>query len=173
MKITKVETVYDGFYKLRKLTLNNGQQELVRERFEPGQAVAALVYDTNTKEYIFVRQYRIGAESEVVEIPAGMLDKSGESAEDALRREIQEELGYEVDRLEHIVKMFPSPGGSAEQIDVYYAEVSRQTGAGGGVVDENENITIVRLGWETLLQTELRDAKSLLAVQWRQLQLSK
>ncbi|KAA9327451.1 NUDIX hydrolase [Hymenobacter busanensis] len=172
MKITKVETVYDGFYKLRKLTLEHDGETLVRERFEPGQAVAALVFDTNKMEYVFVRQYRTGAEDEVLEIPAGMLDKKGEMPEAALRREIQEELGYDVDRLEHIVKMYPSPGGSAEQIDVYYAEVSRQTGAGGGAEGENENITIVRLGWDELLQTELRDAKTLLAVQWRRLQLA-
>ncbi|WP_400190650.1 NUDIX domain-containing protein [Hymenobacter sp. B81] len=172
MKITKVETVYDGFYKLRKLTLEHAGQQLVRERFEPGQAVAALVYDTNTGHYVFVRQYRIGAEGEVLEIPAGMLDKVGEAPEAALRREIEEELGYQVDQLTPIVKMFPSPGGSAEQIDVYFAEVSRQTGQGGGAEGENENITIVRLSWDELLETELRDAKTLLAVQWRRLQLT-
>jgi nudix-type nucleoside diphosphatase (YffH/AdpP family) len=171
MKITKVETVYDGFYKLRKLTVQDGDQQLIRERFEPGRAVAALVYDTNAQQYVFVRQFRIGAEEEVEEIPAGMLDKKGEDPEAALRREIEEELGYaEVHRLEHIVDMFPSPGGNAEQIGVYYAEVSEQTGAGGGVADENENITLLRLSWDEMLARPWRDAKTLIAVQWAQLQ---
>lgn len=167
MKITKVETVYDGFYKLRKLTVQHGDQQLVRERFEPGRAVAALVYDTNKAEYVFVRQFRIGAEAEVEEIAAGMLDKAGESAEEALRREIEEELGYAaVDHLEHIVDLFPSPGGSAEQIGVYYAEVSQQTGAGGGAEGENENITLLRLSREEMVARRWRDAKTMVAVQW-------
>ncbi|RTQ51512.1 NUDIX hydrolase [Hymenobacter gummosus] len=170
MKITKVETVYDGFYKLRKLTVQDGDQQLTRERFEPGRAVAALVYDTNAQQYVFVRQFRIGAEAEVEEIPAGMLDKQGEAPEQALRREIEEELGYaEVHHLEHIVDMYPSPGGNAEQIGVYYAEVSQQTSAGGGAEGENENISLVRLSWEEMVTHPWRDAKTLIAVQWAQL----
>jgi ADP-ribose pyrophosphatase len=167
MKITKVETVYDGFYKLRKLTVQDGEQQLIRERFEPGRAVAALVYDTNKQEYVFVRQFRVGAEQEMEEIAAGMLDKGNESPEEALRREIEEELGYaEVDHLEHIVDIFPSPGGNAEQIGIYYAEVSRQTGEGGGVADENENISLVRLSRADMEARAWRDAKTLIAVQW-------
>ncbi|RAK70271.1 NUDIX domain-containing protein [Hymenobacter edaphi] len=170
MKITKVETVYDGFYKLRKLTVQDGDQQLTRERFEPGRAVAALVYDTNKQEYVFVRQFRIGAEQEVEEIAAGMLDKGHESPEEALRREIEEELGYaEVDHLEHIVTIFPSPGGNAETIGIYYAEVSQQSGAGGGVASENENITLLRLSRAEMDAREWRDAKTLIAVQWARL----
>ncbi|GAB2965748.1 hypothetical protein GCM10027048_39630 [Hymenobacter coalescens] len=171
MKITKVETVYDGFYKLRKLTVQDGDQQLTRERFEPGRAVAALVFDTNKREYVFVRQFRVGAEEEIEEIPAGMLDKKGEAPEEALRREIEEELGYaEVHRLEHIVDLYPSPGGNAEQIGVYYAEVSHPSGAGGGAEGENENITVVRLSWDEMVARPWRDAKTLVAVQWAQLQ---
>ncbi|UYZ59941.1 NUDIX domain-containing protein [Hymenobacter latericus] len=169
MKITKVETVYDGFYKMRKLTLEHEGEQLIRERFEPGNAVAALVFDTNKQQFAFVRQYRIGPEKETLEIPAGMLDKEGEPAEEAMRREIEEELGYALDKLEHIVDMYPSPGGDAEQISVYYAEVSRRIGQGGGAEGENENITAVMLGWDELLRENLQDAKTLVAVQWAQL----
>lgn len=170
MKITKVETVYDGHYKLRKLTLDHEGQELKRERFEPGRAVAALVYDTNRQQYVFVRQYRIGAEGEVEEIPAGMLDKESETPEAAIRREIEEELGYaEVNHLERIAEVYPSPGNSAEVISVYYAEVSEQTSAGGGVAEENENITLLRLSRTEMDNHLWRDAKTLAAVQWVQL----
>ncbi|RZK21896.1 MAG: hypothetical protein EOO63_18630 [Hymenobacter sp.] len=65
--------------------------------------------------------------------------------------------------------MWPSPGTSAETIAVYYAEVSRQTGAGGGLAEENEQIEIVRLTKEELLKEKLQDSKTLLAVQWAQL----
>jgi ADP-ribose pyrophosphatase len=169
MKITKVETLYDGFYKMRKLTLEHEGEQLTRERFEPGNAVAALVFDTNKQQFAFVRQYRIGPEKEVLEVPAGMLDKEGEAPEDAIRREVEEELGYATDKLEHIVDLYPSPGADAEQIKLYYAEVSRRTGEGGGLDEENENISIVYLGWDELLREKLQDAKTLVAVQWAQL----
>src|SRR6476661_1321829 len=168
MKIVQRTRVYDGFYKLSQLTLQDGEQQLKRERFEPGHAAAALVFDTQRQQYLLTRQYRIGAEGEVLEIAAGMIDKD-EQAEATIRREIQEELGYEVDQLQEIVTMWPSPGGSAETIAVFYAEVSRKTGEGGGLADENEQIEVVELSREALASQKFEDAKTLIAVQWARL----
>jgi 8-oxo-dGTP pyrophosphatase MutT (NUDIX family) len=86
-----------------------------------------------------------------------------------VRRELHEELGYEVDELTEIVKMWPSPGTSGENITVYYAEVSRQTGAGGGLAEEHEHLEIVPFTREQLIAEPWQDAKTLLAVQWLQL----
>ncbi len=169
MQIVHRERAYDGHFKLNKLTIKTPEgEELPREQFAPGHAVAALVFDTQARQYVLTRQFRVGAERELLEIAAGMIDK-GESPETAVRREIHEELGYEIDQLTSIVTMWPSPGTSAETIAVYYAEVSRQTGAGGGLIEENEQIEMVRLTREQLAQEKLQDAKSLLAVQWAQL----
>ncbi|GAB3634508.1 NUDIX domain-containing protein [Hymenobacter arcticus] len=169
MQIVHRERAYDGHFKLNKLTIKTPEgQELPREQFAPGHAVAALVFDTQTQEYVLTRQFRVGAERELLEIAAGMIDKD-ESPETAVRREIHEELGYEIDQLTAIVTMWPSPGTSAETIAVYYAEVSRQTGAGGGLAEENEQIEMVRLTKEVLLKEKLQDAKTMLAVQWAQL----
>jgi len=169
MQIVHRERAYDGHFKLNKLTLKTAQgEELPREQFAPGHAVAALVFDTQRQHYVLTRQFRVGAERELLEIAAGMIDK-GESPETAVRRELHEELGYEVDELTEITTMWPSPGTSAETIVVYYAEVSRQTGAGGGLAAEHEQIEMVRLTREELLAEKLQDAKTLLAVQWAQL----
>jgi ADP-ribose pyrophosphatase len=169
MNITERKILHDGHYKLAQLTVDADGKELKRERFEPGQAVAALVYDTAKQRYLFVRQYRVGSESELLEIAAGVLDKEGEGPEEAIRREIDEELGYAVDRLEPIASFYASPGASAEQIHLYYAEVSQKKGEGGGAPDEDENITIVSFTWEELLHTQFKDAKTLVATQWLQL----
>jgi ADP-ribose pyrophosphatase len=83
-----------------------------------------------------------------------------------VRREIHEELGYEIDKLEEIVQMWPSPGTSSEVITVFYAEVSRKTGAGGGLAEENEKIEMLDFSREALLAEPLRDAKTVIAVQW-------
>jgi ADP-ribose pyrophosphatase len=169
MQIVHRERAYNGHFKLNKLTVKTPEgEELPREQFAPGHAVAALVFDTQARHYVLTRQFRVGAERELLEIAAGMIDKD-ESPESAVRREIHEELGYEIDQLTPIVTMWPSPGTSAETIDVYYAEVSRQTGPGGGLIEENEQLEMVRLTREELVQEKWQDAKSLLAVQWAQL----
>ncbi|MGI4737793.1 MAG: NUDIX domain-containing protein [Janthinobacterium lividum] len=169
MQIVHRTRAYDGHFKLDKLTLKTAQgEELPREQFAPGHAVAALVFDTQARQYVLTRQFRVGAERELLEIAAGMIDQ-GESPETAVRREIHEELGYDIDQLTEIVTLWPSPGTSAETIAVYYAEVSRQTGAGGGLAAEHEQIEMVRLTQAELLQEKLQDAKTLLAVQWAQL----
>jgi nudix-type nucleoside diphosphatase (YffH/AdpP family) len=166
MKITNRRRVYDGHFKVNELTLKtDAGEELRRERFEPGRAAAALLFDTATQHYVLTRQFRIGPEADLLEIAAGMIDND-ETPDAAIRREIQEELGYEVDALTLIADIWPSPGTSGEKISVYYAEVSRQTGAGGGLAAEHEQIEAVRLTRAQLFAEPLHDAKTLLAVQW-------
>jgi nudix-type nucleoside diphosphatase (YffH/AdpP family) len=169
MEITQRRRVFDGHFKITELTATSPEgEQITRERFEPGRAVAALVFDTSKQQYIVTKQFRVGPEADLLEIAAGMIDKD-ESPETAVRRELQEELGYEVDELTEIVKMWPSPGTSGETITVYYAEVSRQTGAGGGLAEEHEHLEIVPFTREKLIAEQWQDAKTLLAVQWLQL----
>ena len=165
MHVLQTTRVFDGHFKVTQLLLQDGPAQLRRERFEPGHAVAALVFDTARQRYLLARQYRIGPEQEITELAAGMID-APETAETAIRREILEELGYAVDRLTPIVTLWPSPGTSAETIAVFYAEVSRQTAPGGGLASENERIETVAFTWEALLAEPWRDAKTLVAVQW-------
>ncbi|QKG52663.1 hypothetical protein [Hymenobacter sp. BRD67] len=76
MQIVHRQRAYDGHFKLNKLTLKTPQgEELPREQFAPGHAVAALVFDTLAGNYLLTRQFRIGPEHELLEIAAGMIDK--------------------------------------------------------------------------------------------------
>jgi ADP-ribose pyrophosphatase len=168
MHVTDRKTAYDGHFKLRLLTVQDGDEQLKRERFEPGRAVAALVWDTQKKQYVLTRQFRIGPEAEMLELAAGMID-GNEAPETAIRRELHEELGYEVDRLEQIARIYPSPGTSAEVITVFFAEVSHQSGQGGGLATENEKIEAVLLSPQQLQQQVFEDAKTIIAAQWARL----
>lgn len=169
MKIIDKKIVYDGFFKLYKVTLEDEGETFDREVFVTGNAVAALLYDTQKDKYIFVKQYRPAVEQDMTELVAGILDKEGESQEDAITREIEEETGYAVDTLEHILNFYPSPGAFAEKLHIFYARVSHKIGEGGGAAGENENIKLIELTKEQLKQKTFDDAKTLIAVQWAQL----
>ena len=168
MEIIERSRVFNGHYKVNQLIVQDGDAQLKREQFAPGKAVAALVFDTVRQVYVLTRQFRIGPEAEILEIAAGMID-GGEAPETAVRREIHEELGYEVDTLEEIVALWPSPGTSSEVITLFYAEVSRKTGAGGGLTEENERIEMVEMTRAQLVAELFQDAKTLISVQWAQL----
>ena len=166
MKITNREIVYKGFFNLEKITLEDEGETLAREIYRNGDAVAALVFDTDKQQYLLAEQYRIASDKKIVEVVAGLLDKENEDPEKAICREIEEEIGYKVDMLEPVSSFFTSPGACAEKLHLFYAEVSKKTGEGGGLASEHENIKTVAFTREELFSTNFEDAKTLIAVLW-------
>ena len=161
------ELKYNGYLKIEEIKVATPSgKEIKRELLLKQNAVAALVRNTVTGKYIFARQWRPGPEADIIEIPAGVLDKPGERPEDAITREVEEEVGYKVDLLQFIAEGYVSPGGSTEMISIYYAGVSQKINKGGGVENEDEEIEIVELTREEMLSTTFKDFKSIIAVQW-------
>ncbi len=160
----------------------NGQmsQSVRRLIFERGDSVAALLLNRDTQQVILIEQFRYPTYEKgpgwLYEVVAGMIDE-GEQAEDAMRREIHEEIGYQAHELTHIATFYVSPGGSSERILLYYAEVGAadRVSPGGGKVSEHEDIRQVELTlpelWKALENNDLADAKTLIAVQWLQSRL--
>ncbi|QMU27357.1 NUDIX domain-containing protein [Adhaeribacter radiodurans] len=173
MKIIDKQVIYDGFYKLYKVKLDAEGTVLERELFDTGQAVAALVFDTVRQRYVFVKQYRLATNNDVLEIVAGMHDKPTESLEEATCREIEEETGYTVDKITSIASYYSSPGAFGEKLNVFYAEVSKKSSQGGGLAEEHENIKIVEVAPEDLVNLTIEDGKTIIAVQWALLQKMK
>lgn len=140
-----------------------------------GDSVAAVVVDTARDELVLVEQFRfptLGHGSGwLVELVAGMVD-ANEAPETAIRREIREEIGYDVRALERISTFYPSPGGSSERVTLFCAEIddSLRVGEGGGRADEAENIArrVVPLGDLTGLLDSgtIQDAKTLAGLLW-------
>jgi len=133
--IKREEKYVSGHFKIEDLTVKLGDKEIKREVFKRPNAAAALVYNTETKKYLFVEQYRAGAEGVMIEIVAGTMEEN-EKSQDTIKREIAEELGYKVDTMLHISDFYVSPGANTEICALFYVEVSEKIGDGGGVDDE-------------------------------------
>ncbi|NDK56549.1 NUDIX hydrolase [Pontibacter sp. BT213] len=168
MQIKDRKKVYDGYFKMYELTVEQDGHTFKREQFDRGTAVAALVHDTEKDSFILTRQFRVGSESDLVEVVAGMID-AGENPEDSIKREIEEEIGYHVDQLEHLYTFYSSPGGTTEKVLLYFAEVSQQPSDGGGKADEHEKIEIVAFSEKEFLALETPDAKTIIAQLWLKL----
>ena len=67
-----------------------------------------------------VRQYRIGAEQELLELPAGVMDP-GEEPEMTARRELREEIGKDCGELIRLGGFYMAAGYSSEYMHVFLA----------------------------------------------------
>ncbi len=67
-----------------------------------------------------VRQYRIGAERELLELPAGTLSPKENPRHCALR-EVREEVGMKAGKLTEIGDFFLAPGYSTERMHIFLA----------------------------------------------------
>lgn len=95
-------------------------KEAIREVVEHPGAVAVVPILPDGR-VIMVRQYRHPIKQNLLEIPAGKLDKN-EQPEDCAIRELEEETGYCCGRLRHLTSIWTAPGFSDEIIHIYVAE---------------------------------------------------
>jgi len=178
VKIIEQEVVFDNFFKIEKAKIQyekfNGEwSEIVtRMTFERGDSVAAIVFNTDTSNAILVNQFKYpcyrNGPGWITEVVAGMID-NGESDDEAIKREVLEEIGYKTKYVEKISSFFVSPGGSSERIILFYIEVDNggKISNGGGLNDENEDIKILEININDLkkeLEANLiQDAKTIIA----------
>ena len=182
VEIQDKRTVFDGKFKIEEATLRfqkfNGQMSDTVHRlvFERGDSAAALLLNKDTQKVLLIEQFRYPAYEKgqgwIQEVVAGVIDEN-EQPEETIRREIREEIGYEVrEPLTHIATFYVSPGGTSERNMLYFAEVTNadHVSAGGGKVSEHEDIELVEITlpelWQALDNGDIVDAKTLIAAQW-------
>ena len=95
-------------------------EELTRQFVEHPGAVAVLALNAQ-EQVLMIRQYRHPVRELLWEIPAGLLDVSGESKAEAAQRELIEETGYRAALLEPLIDFYTTPGGNSEQISIFLA----------------------------------------------------
>jgi ADP-ribose pyrophosphatase len=122
------ERAYDGrLIHVRRDTVRlSSGRETVREVVEHPGSVAIVPVSVD-QEVILVQHYRHAAGRNLLELPAGTLDKPGESQRDAALRELLEETGYRAETLTELMTFFPTAGYSSEHITLFLATGCERT----------------------------------------------
>jgi len=157
---------------------------MMRNTVSRGDAAAVILFEPARGRLHFVRQFRFPAydphspddDGWLIELVAGMVDP-GETPEQCIIRETQEETGFVIEAPRLIGRFFLSPAASRERAYLYYAEVSperRKPPAGGGVPGHygtsDEDIETVSMSVAEFLgrveRMQIADAKTLAAAEF-------
>lgn len=112
---------------------------------------------------LMVRQFRQAVGRELLELPAGTIEK-GESPDACARRELAEEVGQAAGRWERLRSFFPSPGVLTEEMHIFLARDLRPMAAARE--EEDLRVEAMPLGEarRRVDSGEIRDAKSIIGI---------
>ncbi len=132
-------TLYEGKY---KRLVRQGSWEFT-ERVNCSGIVVVLAM-TQDKKVLLIEQYRIPVGKNVIEFPAGLVndssDHKNETLEDAAKRELLEETGYEAKTLRFCIQGPASQASSADILTIFKAAGLRKVSDAIG--DGTESITV-------------------------------
>ncbi len=137
-----------------------GTREIIRHT-----GAAAVVPLDDDGNLLMVRQFRLAADREMLEIPAGGLDSPDEHPRDCALRELQEEIGHLPGELIALGSFFVAPGYSTERIYLYLA---RKLTPSRLEQDSDEYLAVERIPFDEVLAMahdgRIMDAKTIIAM---------
>lgn len=177
----KKELLSDNWYTLNKFSFeyqkdDGSWEEQHREAYDRGNGAAILLYNKKKGTVILTRQFRMptyvngNEDGMMIEACAGLLD--GDNPEDCIRKETEEETGYQIENVKKVIETYMSPGSVTEILYLFIGEYEdrMKVGEGGGAEDETENIEVLEHPFEKALQMiatrEIKDAKTIMLLQY-------
>src|SRR5260370_36868602 len=113
LKAVKTEVaVSTPWFQVLGKTMREGEEPYYSLKLPDYAAVVAI---TEEQQVLIVRQYRPAVEHDTLELPSGLVDP-GETPEQAARRELLEETGYEAGEVEVLGGMDPDLGRLGNRI---------------------------------------------------------
>lgn len=163
--IMKRETQYEGkIFDVEKVTLRlPDQRDVTYDLVVHKNAVTMLPIDKQRNIW-FVKQYRLGIQREILELPAGVFNE-GEDPLTAAARELREEIGMNAEILRPIGEGVMSPGYATEYM---YYFLASELSIDPLPQDDDEFIEVVKIPlekvYEMVYRGEIIDNKSLAAL---------
>ena len=161
--IEKVEPLSHRWVKLDRYTIRYTRQDgqtdrLAREVHDHGHGAAVLPYDAQRGTVLLVRQFRLpayltdGGDGFLIEACAGLLD--GDDPAVCAKREAEEELGFRITNLRHMITTYATPGCVTERIAQFLADYDHDSriSEGGGHAHEGEDIEVLEMPFDEMRQ---------------------
>ena len=165
------EVARGGFLTFSEDTFESPAGErFVRWMVEHPGAVAAVPVEDGPggPQVVLVRQWRPALRALLLEVPAGKLDVPGEPSDDAMVRELAEEIQQVPGRLVKLATFWNSPGFSTELTHVYIALDLSPCDRPEAAKEEEQDMTIERFPLADvgrLIATgEISDAKTIIGL---------
>jgi ADP-ribose pyrophosphatase len=171
-KTLRTEQIFSGkviSLQVEEVELPNGKTSK-REIIKHPGAVAVIAL-TDDEKIVMVEQYRKALERNIIEIPAGKLEK-GEEPKGCAIRELEEETGYACENIDWLISFYTSPGFADELVHLYVATGLKKK-LNAAALDEDEFVNLVEVSLDEALdlmkEQKIFDAKTAFAVQYLQL----
>jgi len=139
-------------YSISRYNLVVNNKKIKQEIIEQKNAVAILAFENDM--IIMVKQYRFPCNF-VLEIPAGIVN-DGETALQCAKREFEEETGYKIGKIKHLLKIYPALGYNLQQVDCFVTNDIKHTGK--IKLDETEFLSVEKVSFTKLL-TMIKNGK--------------
>jgi 8-oxo-dGTP pyrophosphatase MutT (NUDIX family) len=157
------ETIYDG----PRFSVHRAEfpRDRAREYVRAPTSVAVVAYD-DEHVYVVKQPREAVRRTDVLEVPAGIMDVEGESALETAKRELVEEIGMEAAEWTEATSFFSSIGFVDEVVHVFLA--TGLTKVGDPDESGEEQIELVRWPLADLdrLIDRNEDAKTLIGLLW-------
>jgi 8-oxo-dGTP pyrophosphatase MutT (NUDIX family) len=145
-RILGSQTVVDtGFIRLAEFDVEGEGERFTRLVVHHPGAVVAVPVEPDREHVLLVRQYRVAADRELLEVVAGKRDVEGEAPETTASREMHEEIGRRPGRLVKLCEFFNSPGFCDEYTHLYAALDVEKLDAPAAVNAEERAMTVERV----------------------------
>jgi ADP-ribose pyrophosphatase len=161
--ITKQEIHKGKIFSLMggQVALDDGKTSIREYVQHPGGVTIVPVIEDNV---VLIRQFRIAIGRELIELPAGLLER-GEEPPRCAARELEEEIGYRAAELIPLASYFSSVGFADDRMHVFLALEPRKT---SHKREADERIREVRMPLdlvrEKLEAREFEDAKTIIGL---------
>jgi ADP-ribose pyrophosphatase len=121
-KIISRDTVYRGkVFSIEEILLEFPDGHLNRYDLVKHNPSVTILPVSKDGMVFFVRQYRLGVNGDLLELPAGVIE-DGEDPETCARREIREEIGFAASQMTCLGQAFLIPGYGDELMYFFLAE---------------------------------------------------
>ncbi len=134
---------------IKSISPNGEEKTFIALKSPEWAIVVPILKKNNEKYFVMVKQWRHGTSCILEEFPGGVVNE-GEALEVAAKRELEEETGYKVIKIEKLGSLFPNPAIMQNMCHIFFAECQEHKGMQH--LDDDEYIEVSLLPYKEVIR---------------------